>query len=520
MEAMRRPAAPVPTPPPLPVNSTRTHIRGSSLLLGGRVVSLALNFAVQVLTVRYLAKSDYGAFAYALAVVATGASVALFGLDKAIARFTPIYHEQGQYHKLFGTLLLAFSTILGLGAAMILLVYSLQGVLRQSFINDPLSLALLLIVIVLAPLQALDNLFQGILAVFARPRAIFVRRHILGPALKLGAVLLVMWARGSVYLLAVGYLVGGVIGVLVYALMVYQLLRDQALWTYFDWRRITLPVREIFSFSVPLLSSDVVLILKGSMVVLLLEYFRGTTGVADFRAVLPVAGLNAVVLQSFKFLFTPLAARLFARDDRRGINELYWQTAVWIAVFSFPIFAVTFSLAAPVTVLLFGQRYAESGIILALLSLGSYFNAALGFNAYTLRVYGKVAYIVAIDLLSAVIVLALCLWLIPRHGALGAAVAASTGLIVYNVLNHAGLLLGTGIDLFQGRYLKVYGSIALTAVALLVLQRLAEPPIIIGAVLAAIASLFLIRFNRHVLDVTTMFPELQRIPLLRPLLGL
>jgi O-antigen/teichoic acid export membrane protein len=520
MEATTHRPESLPTPPKLPVDSTRAHIRGSSLLLGGRIVSLALNFAVQVLTVRYLSKSDYGAFAYALAFVATGASVALFGLDKAIARFAPIYHEQGRYHKLFGTLVLALTTIIGLGAAMILLVYSLQGVLRHSFVNDPLSLALLLVVIILAPLQALDSAFQGILAVFAKPKAIFFRRHILGPGLKLAAVLLVMALRGSVYLLAVGYLIGGVVGVLVYALMVYQILRDQGLWAHLDWRRITLPVREIFSFSVPLLSTDVVLILKGSMVILLLEYFRGTTGVADFRAVLPVAGLNVVVLHSFKFLFTPLAARMFARNDRQGINDLYWQTAVWIAVFSFPIFALTFSLAEPLTVLLFGGRYAESGVILALLSLGSYFNAALGFNAYTLRVYGKVAYIVVIDFLSAVIVLGLCLWLIPGYGAWGAAVAASAGLIVYNVLNHAGLLLGTGIDLFQARYLKVYGSISAAAVALFLLQRLAEPPIMVGVVLAAALSLFLIRFNRRVLDVTTMFPELGRIPLLRPLLGL
>jgi O-antigen/teichoic acid export membrane protein len=281
-----------------------------------------------------------------------------------------------------------------------------------------------------------------------------------------------------------------------------------------------LPAREIFSFSVPLLSTDVVLILKGSMVVLLLEYFRGATGVADFRAVLPVASLNLVVLHSFKFLFTPLAARMFAREDREGINALYWQTAVWIAVFSFPIFALTFSLAEPLTVLLFGERYAGSGVILALLSLGSYFNAALGFNTYTLRVYGKVGYIVVIDILSAIAVLALCLWLIPRQGALGAAIAASAGLVVYNVLNHAGLMLGTGIDLFQARYLRVYGSIVLAAVALLVLQRLAAPPLIVGALLAAVISLALIRYNRQVLDMTTIFPELRRIPLLNSVLGL
>ena len=43
-----------------------------------------------MLIVRYLSKSDFGAFAYALAVASMGSSMVLFGLDKAIARFVPI----------------------------------------------------------------------------------------------------------------------------------------------------------------------------------------------------------------------------------------------------------------------------------------------------------------------------------------------------------------------------------------------------------------------------------------------
>src|SRR5690606_6629489 len=111
-------------------------------------------------------------------------------------------------------------------------------------------------------------------------------------------------------------------------------------------------------------------------------------------AVVPVARLNQVVLQSFTFLYTPLAARMYAKEDTENINDLYWRTAIWILIFSFPVFAVTFSLAQPVTIFLFGERYADSGIILAILSLGYYFNAALGFNNHTLRVYGVIRYIV------------------------------------------------------------------------------------------------------------------------------
>lgn len=501
-------------------DSTRKHIRGSSLLLAGRIISLGLNFAVQVLTVRYLSKSDYGAFAYALSVMSMGASIALFGLDKAIARYVPIYQEQKEYGKMFGTILMTVGAILGIGISLILLVFGLRGLLMQSFVNDPLSLAVLLIVIALAPIQALDNWFEGMLAIFASPRAIFFRRHVLGPGLKLGIVLLVIFTQHNVYLLAVGYVVGGILGQIVYTIMLFKVMHHQGILPLFNWKKVDLPAREVFGFSVPLLTTDLALILRTNLIVILLEYFRGTNDVAAFRAVLPVAGLNLVVLQSFKYLFTPLAARLFARDDRIGINDLYWRTAIWISVISFPIFAITFSMARPLTLLLFGEQYAESAVILALLSFGSYFNAALGFNSYTLRVYGKVRYIVIIDLLTAILAVGLNLWLIPRFGALGAAVGTTVMLVTHNLLSHVGLLMGTGIDLFQVRYLRVYGSIFLAALTLLIIDILVDPSIFVNATLVAIVSLLLLRVNQHVMDIGQMFPELKRIPFLRPFLGL
>jgi len=499
---------------------TRDHIRGSSLLLAGRLISLGLNFFVQIITVRYLSKTDFGAFSYALSVASMGASLTLFGLDKAVTRFVPIYQEQNQHPKVFGALLLMFGTIVGIGLSLILLVFGLQGVLGGYLVSDPLSLSLLLILIALAPMQALDSFFQGVLAVFASPRAIFIRRYLVGPGLKLAAVLLVFFLRGDVYMLAFGYLVGGLLGAAVYVKMTVNLLKEQGLWQQFDPRRIEWPVRETFGFSVPLLTTDVVYILRSSAVVLFLEFFRGTRDVAEFKAVLPVAGLSLVVMQSFKYLYTPLAARLFAREDKAGINDLYWQTAIWIAVFSFPVFAICFALARPLTVLLFGSRYAQSAPILALLALGNYFNAAVGFNSYTLRVYGRVRYIMIIDMLAALLGLGLNLWLIPRYGALGAAVGTCIALIGHNLFNHAGLLRGTGIDLFQRRYLRVYASLVVAAAGLMAIQITFDPSLIIGVILVGLISLSIIHLNRDQLDIGQMFPELRRIPLLRPLLGL
>src|SRR5262249_17551603 len=258
----------------------------------------------------------------------------------------------------------------------------------------------------------------------------------------------------------------------------------------------------------------------------LLGHFRSTTEVGAFRVVQPTAILNQFVLQSFTLLFTPIAARLFARDDREGINNLYWQTAIWTSILSFPIFALTFSLAHPITVLIYGKQWAGSAIILAFLSFGYYFNAALGFNGLTLKVYGKLRYIVVINILAAVVNVLVNLWLIPLYGAFGAACGTCGTMIVHNVLKQAGLRFGTGISLFERKHVKVYLSIVIGALGLLALQSTLpanyswkEPYVYVSFAMAGLVSLIVVGLNRKDLNVAQTFPELLRFPLLRRLFG-
>src|SRR5690606_26752430 len=103
------------------------------------------------------------------------------------------------------------------------------------------------------------------------------------------------------------------------------------------------------------------------LAILLLEYFRSTTAVAEYRAVLPIAGLNLVVFEAFGFLFMPLAARLYARRDGKAIDDLYWRTSMLISVLTFPVLAVSCALAGPITVFLFGADYAGAAPLLAIL---------------------------------------------------------------------------------------------------------------------------------------------------------
>src|SRR5260370_9581179 len=85
---------------------TQTQIRGSSLFLGGRLLSLGINFCAQVLMVRFLSTAHYGALAYGLSVVAFLQLFAPLGLPEAISQFVPVYYEIGDCETRLGTFLL------------------------------------------------------------------------------------------------------------------------------------------------------------------------------------------------------------------------------------------------------------------------------------------------------------------------------------------------------------------------------------------------------------------------------
>ncbi|HET6202571.1 MAG TPA: oligosaccharide flippase family protein [Planctomycetota bacterium] len=498
--------------------TTQEHLRSSNLLLVGRLVALLVNFLVQVVTVRYLAKRDFGAFAYAVAIVSTVTNAILLGVAGAVSRYAPLYEERRDYASMYGTLFLATGSVVALGTAVVATILGLSGLLIEPHVADPLAASLLVVLIALAPLQALDSLFEDMLAVFSTPWALFVRRFVVGPSLKLLAVLGIVLAGGDVRMLAVAYLVAGVVSVAIYLPLLRRAFARRGLLAHLDLRRLRFPVREVYSFGLPVFVSDVMNVLRTTLPMIVLEAVSGSTDVADFRALVPVAGLNLIVMQSMKMLYVPVASRLYARGDHAGIDDLFWQTAVWIAVVTFPVVAVCIALAEPVTVLLFGERYAGAGPVLAVLAAGNYLNAAMGLNGFTLQVYGCVRILAAASAVATGCGFALSLALVRGHGALGAAAAVLGAHAIQNFLYHLGLHLRTQVELVRWRYLRVYATVAVALLLLLGVDWL-EPPVALEAVLVAAAFLGILRMHRRIMDVGNVFPALGRIPWMRHIVG-
>ena len=195
------------------------------------------------------------------------------------------------------------ATIVSLGAALIVLIYGLQDLISQSLVDERAG-ALLLILIALAPIQAMDDVLMSGFAVFSSPRSIFFRRYVLNPILRLAVVGALIFGGQGAKFLAVGYVVTGAIGVLVYLVLFVRLLRRQGVLPRTGRPKISVPWREIVIFALPLLSTDLIYILLNSMDVIVLGAHTDAETVASYRVIQPAAALNLIVLQSFTILFT------------------------------------------------------------------------------------------------------------------------------------------------------------------------------------------------------------------------
>jgi len=317
----------------------RKQVRGSSLLVVGRVVTLLITTATQVVVVRALTKEEFGAFAFALAVSAAGRTVLSLGQGRLLSRFMAKYEERRDYDRMFGAMVLAVGTILVTSTIGILLIFLLPEAL--SGVHDPQTVDVVLVLVFLAPLEALDQVFVSIFAVFSAPGAIFFRKFLFTPFLRLVVVLALAFTGSSVMFLAIGYVAAGVVGLLVSAMVLIRVLRERGLLHRLRPRRLRVPFRAVFSFSTPLITGELLQLSLTVGGVIVLAHYQPATEVASYRAVFNHARLNTAVLAAFVPLFLPLSARLFERADIDGLRRAYWHTGAFVAVLTFPIFVLT-----------------------------------------------------------------------------------------------------------------------------------------------------------------------------------
>ena len=490
-------------------SSDHKHLRGSAALLMGRGVSLLITLATQVAMVRGLTKEEFGSFAYAFALAVAGRQILTLGQGRMLSRFMAKYDEERDFARMFGSMAVTGITICLTSALAFGTIVFLAS--QNAGSSSGLDYQILLVLFLLAPMEALDQVFVSLFAVFSKARSIIFRKYLFTPLLRLGVVVAMVSLGASITFLAIGYVITGLLGLFVYSQLLVRELNKRNLLQELHPRRLIYPAREMISFSIPTLTTELVFLATNTVSVMILAAQAGVSEVANFRAVMPTARLNQLVFVTFVTFFLPTVSRLFARSLHERLRETYWHSALVLAVFSFPIMAMTGPFAEQTTVTLFGERYADSAIIMALLSLGYYFNVSFGYNAFMLQVYGKLRFLTVVNVCAAAVSVGLTFALVPVAGAVGVAVASCLTLIGQNFANQIMLTRTIETPLIDRSVFRPYLLIIvflafLTAVALAI-----QPNFVVALVVSALVALLLLRLSRKQLKLAETFPEITKL---------
>lgn len=422
-------------------SSDAGQLRGSVLLFAGRLFSIGVNFGVQVLTVRYLVKSEYGILAFATSVAAVAAIFCVMGMDKTVSRFLPRYLQEEKYSKFLGATLILVTAVpcVALFATLLLILTSQWLVPGAESVPGGTVMG---IIAGLIFVEAANALMTSFFAVLENPFSILLRRHILGPLLKLIAVGVVWGLQGGLVAFAIGQLVAGLIATSVCIPLFINTLRAHPVWKA-RHEAFQYPVGELFSYGLGRLVGDAAFVLRNTMIPVLIGVYYANTVVADYQVVFPLARLSEVVLVTFSIMLFPQASRIAGEHDPSLLKRLYERNSDWITLLTFPAFAVLFLTSRFLPQMLFGSEYGSSGMILQCLAVGFFINAAFGTSLRILRAIESNRRLMIADLILIGLSAGLALASIAIWGAIGAAMAVA-GCYALQAMISVSMLHATG----------------------------------------------------------------------------
>jgi O-antigen/teichoic acid export membrane protein len=192
--------------------------------------------------------------------------------------------------------------------------------------------------------------------------------------------------------------------------------------------------RKLFQTGFPLYNIALMnLIMTWSATILL-----GTQGGASEISIFQVANRTAMLigffLTSINTIAAPKFASLYVKGEMRALSKTARQSSALMVVTMTPLLVIM--MIFPDSILrLFGPDFGTGAPLLRLLSIGQFINVATGSVGYLLMMTGHERILRLNITLATVINVWLCLWLIPKMGPFGAAIATAAPIAIVNILS-------------------------------------------------------------------------------------
>ena len=175
-----------------------------------------------------------------------------------------------------------------------------------------------------------------------------------------------------------------------------------------------------------------------------------------------IAGSLQEVRMVFSSVLAPVVGRLHDADERATLEELMARITRWTTSLVVPLCALLLIWRADLLRLV-DASYVQDSDFFSLLLLSMLINCSLGLAGNYLVSTGHTGFNLFNSLLAAVLNTLLSLWLIPRHGLIGAAAATCLSSLAVAIAQLVEVRVLEGIRLLVHRIYKPYVALAVQA---------------------------------------------------------
>jgi O-antigen/teichoic acid export membrane protein len=198
-------------------------------------------------------------------------------------------------------------------------------------------------------------------------------------------------------------------------------------------QQIASSTKQLLASGSPLLIGALLQLVMQMSGTLFLGIWADNADVGQFAVAWRTAALIIFALLAVNAIAQPKFAELYSRGDMKSLAATAQRATFLMTACAAPVLLVF--LAAPEIVMsVFGSDFVGGAVTLQILSVGQFVNVAAGSVGILLVMSGHEKEYRNVQVIAACVVLVLNVMLIPSHGAIGAAIAAASALIVQNVL--------------------------------------------------------------------------------------
>jgi O-antigen/teichoic acid export membrane protein len=198
-------------------------------------------------------------------------------------------------------------------------------------------------------------------------------------------------------------------------------------------RRVRRLRRDFWRFAGPRAVATVAQLALQRLDVLLVAALAGLPAAAMYAVAGRFVVLGQLANQGISQAMQPRLAGALSTGDRHGANALYRAATGWLVLLTWPLYLLVLAFA-PLYLGLFGDAYADGGRVVAVLAAAMLLASGCGMVDMVLTMGGRTSWNLANVALALAVTVAVDLALIPRLGALGAAIGLAAALAVNNLL--------------------------------------------------------------------------------------